>query len=175
MTLATIAPGASATPAPTKPAREISVPARPVEGQFFFRVQGTNQTLGELVVFEATLDGMPSQANKWQYQGALRQSLRSGQVVPQKNLKSAKDENELSKRAEMQRAQAVQLLRVQGNARIGKSNYSLDAFQTPQGHYRPAVNSKADTPAPSSYCARCKCDSFSNETGEENLHDLPTD
>ena len=145
---ATIAPGASATPALTKPARQISTISRPIEGQFFFRVQGTNQTLRKLVVFEATLDGMPGQANKWQYQGALRQSLRSGQVVPQKNLKSAKDEKELSKRAEMQRVQAVQLLRVQGNARIGKANYRLDAFQTPQGSYRPAVNSKADTPAP---------------------------
>jgi len=144
----TIAPGASATPAPTKPTRQISTISRPIEGQFFFRVQGTNQTLQRLVVFEATLDGMPGQAKNWQYQRALRGGVRSGQVVPQKNLKSAKDENELSKRAEMQRAQAVQLLRVQGNARIGKANYSLDAFQTPQGSYRPAVNSKADTPAP---------------------------
>ena len=144
----TIAPGASATPAPTKPTRQISTISRPIEGQFFFRVQGTNQTLQRLVVFEATLDGMPGQAKNWQYQRALRGGVRSGQVVPQKNLKSAKDENELSKRAEMQRVQAVQLLRVQGNARIGKANYSLDAFQTPQGSYRPAVNSKADTPAP---------------------------
>ena len=148
LALATIAPGASATPAPAKPARQISTISRPIEGQFFFRVQGTNQTLRKLVVFEATLDGMPGQAKNWQYQRALRGGVRSGQVVPQKNLKSAKDENELSKRAEMQRVQAVQLLRVQGNARIGKANYSLDAFQTPQGSYRPAVNSKADTPAP---------------------------
>ena len=144
----TIAPGASATPALTKPARQITAISRPIEGQFFFRVQGTNQTLRKLVVFEATLDGMPDRANHWQYQGALRQSLRSGQVVPQKNLKSAKEEKELFKRAEMQRVQAHQLLRVQGNARIGKANYRLDAYQTPQGSYRPAVNSKADTPAP---------------------------
>jgi len=144
----TIAPGASATPAPTKPTRQISTISRPIEGQFFFRVQGTNQTLQRLVVFEATLDGMPGQANKWQYQRGLRQSILSDRAELQKNFKAEKDENELSKTAEMQRAQAVQLLRVQGNARIGKANYSLDAFQTPQGSYRPAVNSKADTPAP---------------------------
>ena len=145
---AAIAPGENATPALTKPARQISAISRPIEGQFFFRVQGTNQTLRKLVVFEATLDGMPGQANKWQYQGALRQPMRSGQVVPQKNLKSAKDENELSKRAETRRVHAVQLLRVQGNARIGKANYRLDAYQTPSGSYRPADKAKAVAPAP---------------------------
>ena len=145
---ATIAPGASATPALTKPARQISAISRPIEGQFFFRVQGTNQTLRKLVVFEATLDGMPDRANHWQYQGALRQSLRSGQVVPQKNLKSVKDKENLTKKAEMQRVQAIQLLRVQGNARIGKANYRLDAYQTPSGSYRPADKTKVVAPAP---------------------------
>ena len=48
----------------------------------------------------------------------------------------------------MQRVQAVQLLRVQGNARIGKANYRLDAYQTPAGSYRPADKTKAEAPAP---------------------------
>jgi hypothetical protein len=149
---ATIAPGGGATPAPTKPVRvtrEAAMAARPVEGQFFFRVQGTNQTLQRLVVFEATLDGIPGQANKWQYQRALPQSKLSGEAeLQKKTLRHAEQIEQSDKKADIQRVQAVQLLRVQGNARIGKANYRLDAFQTPQGSYRPAVNSKADTPAP---------------------------
>jgi hypothetical protein len=121
---------------------------RPVEGQFFFRVQGTNQTLQRLVVFEATLDGMPGQTSKWQYQRVLRQPLRSRRAELQNNLKSTEEIEEHSRKAEIQRVQAVQLLRVQGNARIGKANYRLDAFQTPSGSYRPSVNSKADSPTP---------------------------
>jgi len=149
LALATIAPGASTTPAPTKPARQISTISRPIEGQFFFRVQGTNQTLQRLVVFEATLDGMPGQTSKWQYQRALPQSKLSGEAeLQKKTLRHAEQIEQSDKKAEIQRVQAVQLLRVQGNARIGKANYRLDAFQTPQGSYRPAVNSKADTPAP---------------------------
>ena len=151
---ATIAPGKPATPAP-KPvraargdARESSMAVRPVEGQFFFRVQGTNQTLQRLVVFEATLDGMPGQTSKWQYQRVLRQPLRSRRAELQNNLKSIEEIEEHSRKAEIQRVQAVQLLRVQGNARIGKANYRLDAFQTPSGSYRPSVNSKADSPTP---------------------------
>jgi hypothetical protein len=151
---ATIAPDKPATPAP-KPVRaargdvrESSMAVRPVEGQFFFRVQGTNQTLQRLVVFEATLDGMPGQTSKWQYQRVLRQPLRSRRAELQNNLKSTEEIEEHSRKAEIQRVQAVQLLRVQGNARIGKANYRLDAFQTPSSSYRPSVNSKADSPTP---------------------------
>jgi hypothetical protein len=151
---ATVAPGGRATPAP-KPVRaargdvrESSMAVRPVEGQFFFRVQGTNQTLQRLVVFEATLDGMPGQTSKWQYQRVLRQPLRSRRAELQNNLKSTEEIEEHSRKAEIQRVQAVQLLRVQGNARIGKANYRLDAFQTPSSSYRPSVNSKADSPTP---------------------------
>jgi hypothetical protein len=101
------------------------------------------------VVFEATLDGIPGQANKWQYQRALPQSKLSGEAeLQKKTLRHAEQIEQSDKKADIQRVQAVQLLRVQGNARIGKANYRLDAFQTPQGSYRPAVNSKADTPAP---------------------------
>ena len=145
---AAIAPDGSATPASTKQSRDISVATLPVAGQFFFRVQGTNQTLRKLVVFEATLDGMPDQANRWQYQRALQQQLRSRQAKLEIKPKSTKQIEELSKKGETQRVQAVQLLRVQGNARIGNTNYPLDAHQTSSESYRPAVNSKTDTPAP---------------------------
>ena len=145
---ATIAPDRSSTPASTKQSRDISVATLPVAGQFFFRVQGTNQTLRKLVVFEATLDGMPDQANRWQYQRALQQQLRSRQAKLEIKPKSTKQIEELSKKGETQRVQAVQLLRVQGNARIGNTNYPLDAHQTSSESYRPAVNSKTDTPAP---------------------------
>jgi len=147
---ATIASGGRATPVPkpVRAVREEAMAVHPVEGQFFFRVQGTNQTLQRLVVFEATLDGMPHQANNWQYKRALRQPKLSSQVELKNKIKSTEEIKELSKKAEMQRVQSVQLLRVQGNARIGKANYRLDAFQTPSGSYRPSVNSKADTPTP---------------------------
>ena len=145
---AALALGGSSTSASKKRSGDVSTATLPVEGQFFFRVQGTNQTLRKLVVFEATLDGMPDQANRWQYQRALQQQLRSRQATLEIKPKSSKQIEELSKKAETHRVQTVQLLRVQGNARIGNTNYPLDAHQTSSESYRPVVNSKTDTPAP---------------------------
>lgn len=144
---AALTPGGSSISASKKRSGDVSVATLPVEGQFFFRVQGTNQTLRKLVVFEATLDGMPDQANRWQYQRALQQQLRSRQAALEIKSKSLKQPEELSKKAGARRVQAVQLLRVQGNARVGDINYPLDARQSSSGSYRSSVNSKTDTPA----------------------------
>ena len=145
---AALTPGRSSISASKKRSGDVSVATLPVEGQFFFRVQGTNQTLRKMVVFEATLDGMPDQANRWQYQRALQQQLRSRQATLEIRSKSLKQPEGLSKKAGARRVQAVQLLRVQGNARVGDINYPLDAHQTSSGSYRSSVNSKTDTPAP---------------------------
>ncbi len=144
---AALTPGGSSISASKKRSGDVSVATLPVEGQFFFRVQGTNQTLRKLVVFEATLDGMPDQANRWQYQRALQQQLRSRQSTLEIKSKSLKQPEGLSKKAGARRVQAVHLLRVQGNARVGDINYQLDARQSSSGSYRSSVNSKTDTPA----------------------------
>jgi len=142
-----LTPAGSSISASKKRSGDVSVATVPIEGQFFFRVQGTNQTLRKLVVFEATLDGMPDQANRWQYQRALQQQLRSRQAKLEIKSKSIKQPEGSSKKAGARRVQAVQLLRVQGNARVGDINYPLDARQTSSGTYRSSVNSKTDTPA----------------------------
>ena len=90
---------------------------------------------------------MPDQANRWQYQRALQQQLRSRQAKLEIKSKSIKQPEGSSKKAGARRVQAVQLLRVQGNARVGDINYPLDARQTSSGSYRSSVNSKTDTPA----------------------------
>ena len=145
---AALTPKGSSISSSRKRSGDVSVATVPVEGQFFFRVQGTNQTLRKEVVFEATLDGMPDQANHWQYQRVLQQQLRSRQATLEIKSKSLKQPEGLSKKAGVRRVQAVQLLRVQGNARVGDINYPLDAHQTSSGSYRSSVNSKTDTPAP---------------------------
>ena len=147
-----LAPGAltlagSSISASKRRSGDVSVATLPVEGQFFFRVQGTNQTLRKLVVFEATLDGMPDQANRWQYQRDLQQQLRSRQAPLEIKSKSLEQPEGLSKKAGSRSVREVQLLRVQGNARVGDVNYPLDALQTSSGSYRSSVNSKTDTPA----------------------------
>ena len=128
------------------------------QGQFYFRVQGNNRTLQQMVVIEATLDGaMPAENGK-------RGSNRSFSAPPKSKLarsiplpgagpsadrkETEKIAKSAGKKAADREALSVPQFRLLGNTRIGKANYRLDAFQTPSGSYRPSVNSKADTPSP---------------------------
>ena len=144
---------------PGKPEVRAAVTASRDQGQFYFRVQGNNRTLQQMVVIEATLDGaMPAENGK-------RGSNRSFSAPPKSKLArsiplpgaglSADSKGETEKIAQSagkktvdREALSVPQFRLLGNTRIGKANYRLDAFQTPSGSYQPSVNSKADTPAP---------------------------
>ena len=122
--------------APSAPVRNASsVVIRPAEGQFFFRVKGTNRTLRQMIVFEATLDGVRGPASDWRVPGGAPAAFTVGNApkklvarkpnaVPnQPAVKSIRPAAQLQKRGN------VQFLRVQGNARIGKSNFRVDAYQ----------------------------------------------
>jgi len=126
------------------------------QGQFYFRVQGNNKTLQQMVVIEATLDGAIPAENG--ISGSNRSfsaspKLESSIPLPGAGLSADRKETEkiaqsAGKKAVNREALYVPQFRLLGNTRIGKDNYRLDAFQTPSGSHRPAVNLKADTPAP---------------------------
>ncbi|MDP6903621.1 MAG: hypothetical protein QF406_04165 [Verrucomicrobiota bacterium] len=126
------------------------------QGQFYFRVQGNNKTLQQMVVIEATLDGAIPAENG--ISGSNRSFSASPKLersipLPGAGLSADRKETEkiaqsAGKKAVNREALYVPQFRLLGNTRIGKDNYRLDAFQTPSGSHRPAVNLKADTPAP---------------------------
>ena len=88
-----------------------------------------------MIVFEATLDGVRGPASDWRVPGGAPAAftvgnapkklvVRKPNAVPnQPAVKSIRPAAQLQKRGN------VQFLRVQGNARIGKSNYRVDAYQ----------------------------------------------
>jgi len=129
-----------------QPAKDLAA-ALPV-GQFYFRARGTNNTLRQVVVIEATLDHQLT-GQAWPHKRAATADVRM-QADPNTGLPprritppkpSAGGNTEVAEKAkkkmvkrETQSAlnrsrQAVRNLRVLGNARIGKENFPLNAYQ----------------------------------------------
>ena len=131
---------------PDQPVKALAA-ALPV-GQFYFRARGTNNTLRQVVVIEATLDHQLT-GQAWPHKRAATADVRM-QADPNTGLPprritlpkpSAGGNTEVAEKAkktmvkqEAQSAlirsrQAVRGLRVLGNARIGKENFPLNAYQ----------------------------------------------
>jgi len=103
-------------------------------GQFYFRVQGLNRTLGKAVVLEATLDSPPDKL----IEAAKLTTLKSkDRAKEDEELKAAEGKKELSVQ-NMQAIRAIARMRVLGNARIEKANYAVDAYLQ-----QPALPAKA--------------------------------
>ena len=116
-------------------------------GQFYFRARGTNNTLRQVVVIEATLDHQLT-GQTWPHKRAATADVRM-QADPNTGLPprritlpkpSAGGNTEAAEKAKKAMAkreesalnrsrQAVRNLRVLGNARIGKENFPLNAYQ----------------------------------------------
>ena len=116
-------------------------------GQFYFRARGTNKTLRQVVVIEATLDHQLT-GQTWPHKRAATADVRM-QADPNTGLPprqitlpkpSAGGNTEVAEKAKKAMAkreesalnrsrQAVRGLRVLGNARIGKENFPLNAYQ----------------------------------------------
>ena len=131
---------------PGQPAKALAA-ALPV-GQFYFRARGTNNTLRQVVVIEATLDHqLTGQAWPQKRDNAAEVGLQSVPItgVPprrvtlpkpltSRNTEVAEKAKKTMVKQEAQSAlnrsrQAVRNLRVLGNARIGKENFPLNAYQ----------------------------------------------
>ncbi len=93
-------------------------------GQFYFRVQGLNRTLGKAVVLEATLDSPPDKLIEADKLTTLKSKDRAKE---DEGLKAAEGKKELSVQ-NMQIIRAIARMRVLGNARIEKANYAVDAY-----------------------------------------------
>ena len=131
---------------PGQPAKALAA-GLPV-GQFYFRARGTNNTLRQVVVIEATLDHqLTGQAWPQKRDNAAEVGLQSVPItgVPprrvtlpkpliSRNTEVAEKAKKTMVKQEAQSAlnrsrQAVRNLRVLGNARIGKENFPLNAYQ----------------------------------------------
>ena len=141
---------------PTKGLNQLNQPGQPAKalaaalpvGQFYFRARGTNNTLRQVVVIEATLDHqLTGQAWPQKRDNAAEVGLQSVPItgVPprrvtlpkpltSRNPEVAEKAKKTMVKQEAQSAlnrsrQAVRNLRVLGNARIGKENFPLNAYQ----------------------------------------------
>ena len=131
---------------PSQPAKALAA-ALPV-GQFYFRARGTNNTLRQVVVIEATLDHqLTGQALPQKRGNAAEVGLQSVPItgVPPRRVtlpkpltsrnpevaeKAKKTMVEQEAQSALKRSrQAARGLRVLGNARIGKENFPLNAYQ----------------------------------------------
>ena len=131
---------------PGQPAKALAA-ALPV-GQFYFRARGTNNTLRQVVVIEATLDHQLT-GQAWPHKRAATADVRM-QADPNTGLPprritlpkpSAGGNTEVAEKAKKtmvkqetqstpnRSRQAARGLRVLGNARIGKENFPLNAYQ----------------------------------------------
>ena len=121
-----VAGGGSAGPAGFAPGKPVDVAKKMRRGsQAFFRVQGTNKTLKQLVILEATLDnsvfskkevGKPMAAMATRPASPLKPGIAPAPSAP-KNLNR-----------NLGAIRAIARMRVLGNARIGKENYPVDAY-----------------------------------------------
>ena len=128
-----------------QPAKALAA-ALPV-GQFYFRARGTNNTLRQVVVIEATLDHQLT-GQAWPHKRAATADVRMQAdpntgllprriTLPKPSAGGNTEVAEKSKKMIKQEAQsalnrsrqAVRGLRVLGNARIGKENFPLNAYQ----------------------------------------------
>jgi hypothetical protein len=143
-----------------QPAKALAA-ALPV-GQFYFRASGTNNTLRQVVVIEATLDHQLT-GQAWPHKRTATADVRM-QADPNTGLPprqitlpkpSAGGNTEVAEKAKKAMAkreesalnrsrQAVLGLRVLGNARIGKENFPLNAYQAAAAAEVPA-DKKAGT------------------------------
>ena len=113
----------AAIPPPTAPAvaqvRVVPLRARRApRGQFFFRASGMNKTLRQRVIIEATFNH-PVEKKLKEDAGVVRQAKSP----------SAQPLQPLSPKPNIQAVRAIARMRVLGNARIGKANYPVDAYQ----------------------------------------------
>jgi hypothetical protein len=90
--------------------------------QAFFRVQGTNKTLKQMVILEATLDNSVFSKKEVGKPMATRPAapLKPG-IAPAPSVPKNLNRN-------LGAIRAIARMRVLGNARIGKENYPVDAY-----------------------------------------------
>jgi hypothetical protein len=114
--------------APGKPVADASKLRR--GSQAFFRVQGTNKTLKQLVILEATLDNLvfnKKDADKPAAAMATRPaSPPKPGIAPSPAFAAPGAPKNLNRN--MGAIRAIARMRVLGNARIGKENYPVDAY-----------------------------------------------
>ena len=127
---------------PGQPAKAFAA-ALPV-GQFYFRARGTNNTLRQVVVIEATLDHQLT-GQALPNTGVPPRGITLPKPLAGLNTEVAeKTKKAMVKRVENdlnRNRQAVRGLRVLGNARIGKENFPLNAYQAAAAEI-PADNKK---------------------------------
>ncbi len=118
--------GGSAGPARFAPGKSVAISSKMRRGsQAFFRVQGTNKTLKQMVILEATLDNSmfsKKEADKPSAAMATRPAspLKPG-IAPEPSGPKNLNRN-------LGAIRAIARMRVLGNARIGKENYPVDAY-----------------------------------------------
>ena len=114
--------------APGKPVADASKLRR--GSQAFFRVEGTNKTLKQLVILEATLDNLvfnKKDADKPAVAMAPRPaSPPKPGIAPPPAFAAPGAPKNLNRN--MGAIRAIARMRVLGNARIGKENYPVDAY-----------------------------------------------
>jgi hypothetical protein len=118
--------GGSAGPARFAPGKSVAISSKMRRGsQAFFRVQGTNKTLKQMVILEATLDNSvfsKKEADKPSTAMATRPAspLKPG-IAPEPSGPKNLNRN-------LGAIRAIARMRVLGNARIGKENYPVDSY-----------------------------------------------
>ena len=129
-----VAGGGSAGPAGFAPGKPVDVAKKMRRGsQAFFRVQGTNKTLKQLVILEATLDNSVFSKEKADKPANAFMATRPGSLLrpgiapaPSKPIAAARAPKNLNRN--LGAIRAIARMRVLGNARIGKENYPVDAY-----------------------------------------------
>jgi hypothetical protein len=129
-----VAGGGSAGPAGFAPGKPVDVAKKMRRGsQAFFRVQGTNKTLKQLVILEATLDNSVFSKEKADKPANAFMATRPGSLprpgiapAPSKPIAAARAPKNLNRN--LGAIRAIARMRVLGNARIGKENYPVDAY-----------------------------------------------
>ena len=106
-------------------------------GQFYFRVQGLNRTLGKAVVLEATLDSPPDKPVA--PMKPIASSVARGRAGQDAKLNAPAEKGKELSVQNLQAIRAIARMRVLGNARIEKANYAVDAYIQQQ----PALPPKA--------------------------------
>ncbi len=104
------------------------------DNRAFFRVQGTNKTLQQLVILEATLDNSVLSKKETAAKGANKPARPNvaapAQPEPTKSAggEGGPQEGGPQLNRKMDAIRAIARMRVLGNARIGKENYAVDAY-----------------------------------------------
>ena len=119
-----VAGGGSAGPAGFAPGKPVDVAKKMRRGsQAFFRVQGTNKTLKQLVILEATLDNSVFSKEKADKPANAFMATRREPLLYKPAERAPKNLNR-----NLGAIRAIARMRVLGNARIGKENYPVDAY-----------------------------------------------